>query len=130
MLQLSKLTSKACSTPTDNHQYFTLMAVLVSCLKTTPLAEMETQHHEIIQLLTHVQQNLEVLEGGVTKGRMFSSSNDGLVAVFLPLVEKHLDKVLSHRLLLLWILEGISGFVTIPTNLSASKFIQLKCDII
>ena len=96
------------------------MAVAGSTLKTTPPTEVDTQHQETFQLLVHIRQHHRILERGVDRER---NSSDGLAAVFLPLVEKHDDKDLSHQLLLLWLLEGVCAHLIVPEVLSASEFL-------
>ena len=104
-----------CSSPTDGHEFYALSTVAASAIKATPPSSVDVQHREALRLLAHIQQNIGALAGGVaTKG---GRKMTGMV----PLVKKHADKALSHRLQLLWLLESISEALIIPEDLSDSK---------
>ncbi len=113
----------ACSAPTDQHHYITLVVVAMGALSV--VKDTSIQHVESLRLLTHINEHLPMLERGVAKERRGKSHD--LAAVFLPLMEKHADKVLTHKLLLLWTLEGICGHLIIPEVLSASKEDPVMC---
>ena len=116
--QLSKLVGVVCSTPTDKLAYFALAAITVCALKATPPADVDIQHSQALRLLSHFKENIGSLAIGVEKSR----SGCGLAGVFRPLVEKHADKALSLRLLLLWALDGISVSLLMPEGLSTSEY--------
>ena len=104
-----------CSTATDGHEYYALTTVAASTIKDIPLSSVSIQHREALRLLVHVQQNIGALAGGVASKKQRKSADR------VPLVRKHGDREMCHRLQLLWILECLSQSLLIPEDLSNSE---------
>lgn len=118
-MQLSKLVGVVCSTPTDQHEYFSVVAVTISALKSLPALAIATQHTQTLRLLEHLHQQVCVLSGGVNKERR--NAYQDLSGAFLPLLEKHPDRSVALRILLLWAMEGICDSLFMPHELCASE---------